>query len=160
VPRASQELIARAGTILVCEDVKVIQRLFISFLHRFGFSDVVSADDGQQGMETFEKAPRGRIGLVLMDMLMPRLDGLETTRKLREIERRQRHQPLGSSASDGAPADDFGVPVICLTANDRSQAEEHLSANIRNSDRVGFATIVTKPCSMQQLYEAIVLALR
>jgi len=66
--------------ILLAEDNKMNQRVATLILKRMGFdADVV--DDGQYA---FEKLQESVYDLVLMDLHMPRLDGIEATRKIRE----------------------------------------------------------------------------
>ena len=69
--------------VLLVEDHPVNQRLAIQLLERWGHA-VTLADNGEQALALLA---RERYDLVLMDMMMPVLDGLETTRRYRASER-------------------------------------------------------------------------
>jgi two-component system sensor histidine kinase/response regulator len=110
--------------ILVAEDNPVNQRLAQHLLEKMGY--IVSlADNGQVALEMLE---RGEFDLVLMDMLMPELDGLEATRRIRAGRWGRR------------------LPILALTANamsgDRERCLEagmdgYLSKPIRRSELSG-----------------------
>lgn len=66
-------------TVLVIEDDEKIVHLLRLYLERDGHQ-VCSALDGPSGLEAFE---RGGIDFVILDLMLPRLDGLEVARRLR-----------------------------------------------------------------------------
>jgi two-component system sensor histidine kinase/response regulator len=85
----------RVFRVLLAEDVKLNQVLTQRLLSRSGYQiDVV--DDGQQAIEAVQ---RGNYDVVLMDVQMPGIDGLEATRQIRAM-----------------PAPKCQVPIIALTA--------------------------------------------
>jgi PAS domain S-box-containing protein len=88
---------------------------------------VDSAEDGQEG---FEKARAGRYDLILMDMQMPRMDGLEATRRI--------------CADPGYRR----TPVVAMTANafaeDRARCIE-----------AGMSDFIAKPCKPLQFYTTV-----
>jgi len=85
----------QALDVLLVEDNVVNQKLAIALLGRWGHR-VTVADDGQVALDLLEDK---RFDLVLMDMMMPVLDGLEATRRFRALEQGRR------------------TPIVAMTAN-------------------------------------------
>lgn len=83
--------------ILVADDHPA-NRLVVEMMTR-GFADVVGADDGAQAVST---AAESAFDLILMDIQMPRLDGISAVAKIRSLE-----------AARGLPP----TPILMLTAN-------------------------------------------
>lgn len=79
-----------AGTarplILLVDDDEDIRSGLAPFLERSGF-EVVQAGDGQAALDFLEAAETARPDLVVLDVLMPRLDGRETLRRIRRDDR-------------------------------------------------------------------------
>jgi two-component system sensor histidine kinase/response regulator len=118
--------------ILVAEDNAINQELIVDLLEATGAS-VVLAGDGLKALDAL--ALDGPFDLVLMDMQMPRMDGLTATRALRE---------------DPAHGD---LPVVAMTANVLSgDREETLAAGM--DEHLG------KPIDIQALYRVLVKYLR
>ncbi|HEY8306782.1 MAG TPA: response regulator, partial [Lapillicoccus sp.] len=65
--------------ILVIDDLPANRRLMQAILTPHGY-EVVEAESGEQGLE---RLAEGRTDLVLVDLLMPGLDGHETCRRIR-----------------------------------------------------------------------------
>jgi two-component system, sensor histidine kinase and response regulator len=71
---------------------------------KFTFSSIASQIDiVNNGEEVIEKFNSGHYDMIFMDVKMPRMDGFEATRKIREIE---------ANRADGSH-----IPIIALTAN-------------------------------------------
>jgi DNA-binding response OmpR family regulator len=67
--------------VLVVDDEPMVREVLARYLERDGF-DVVTADDGEQALERFEEH---RPDLVLLDLMLPRIDGLEVFRRMRAV---------------------------------------------------------------------------
>jgi PAS domain S-box-containing protein len=131
--RSKHDRAKRKLRILVAEDNSVNQRLASRLLEREGHS-VTIAGSGQQALELFEWHQREhtQFDLILMDVQMPDLDGLQATTRIREKE-------CGSG---------YRVPIVAMTA----QAAE--------SDRLrclesGMDAYVTKPVHVPDLMRMI-----
>jgi two-component system, sensor histidine kinase and response regulator len=117
-----------AFNVLLAEDSPVNQRVAMAMLEKEGHR-VTVASNGRQAIAMFKTQP---FDLVLMDVQMPEMDGLETTRSIREYER----------TAGGH------VPIVALTAHamkgDRNRC---LSA--------GMDAYVTKPIRSKELMRVI-----
>jgi signal transduction histidine kinase/DNA-binding response OmpR family regulator len=94
---------ARGLSILVAEDNEINALLMRSLLTRLGHHAVVTSN-GEQALESWRaaKSAGAPYDLVLMDIQMPQLDGIETTKRIRSLEA-------------GQPARQ--TPILALTAN-------------------------------------------
>ncbi len=101
--RTTSTKLPHQGNILLVEDNLVNQRVAAGLLKKLGLT-VETADDGAMALEY---VARIRFDLVLMDMQMPVMDGLEATRRIRQL-------PEGRG----------NVPIIGLTANAFSSDRE------------------------------------
>ena len=120
--------------ILLVEDEENYRVLLAFSLRRDGF-DVVQAADGVAAVEAFEAAGGaggGAIDLVLLDLMLPRLSGIEVCRRIRRTST---------------------VPVIMLTARD-SEADTVVGL------RIGADDYVTKPYSYRELLARVNAVLR
>ena len=106
--------------VVVAEDNRVNQKVIIGFLRKFG-SRTTLVEDGEAAVEV---ALRERPDLVLMDVHMPRMDGIEATRRLR--------------------AAGYGGRIWALTA---SAIEEERQRSIQ----AGMDGFMVKPISMADL---------
>jgi two-component system response regulator ResD len=71
------------GTVLVVDDEPTITEVVARYLERAGYRTRVAAD----GQRAIEMATSQRPDLVLLDLMLPGLDGLEVMRRLRELDR-------------------------------------------------------------------------
>ena len=69
----------RTTRILLVDDEQPIQKLLSYPLEKEGY-EVVSARDGQEALATFDE---GQFDLVVLDIMLPKVDGLEVCRRLR-----------------------------------------------------------------------------
>jgi CheY-like chemotaxis protein len=78
-------------TVLLAEDNLVNQRLVVRLLEKSGHRVVVAGT----GLEALQALEKGSFDLVLMDVQMPEMDGLEATAVIREKEKSSGlHQPV------------------------------------------------------------------
>jgi signal transduction histidine kinase/ActR/RegA family two-component response regulator len=96
------------GHVLLAEDNDVNALIVETQLRRMGLT-VEQVRDGQEALERLTAADGRRPDLVLMDCQMPRMDGFEATRRLRQHERDQ-HLPR--------------LPVVALTASAMAEDSE------------------------------------
>ncbi|NPV00599.1 MAG: response regulator [Brevinematales bacterium] len=75
--------ISDAGTILIVDDEFFVRNTASNILSRYGFTALL-ADNGEAGVELFIK-DRDSIRLILLDMTMPKMDGVATLREIRKI---------------------------------------------------------------------------
>jgi CheY-like chemotaxis protein len=73
------EVIAGTETLLVVEDAPVLRRLISVSLEKRGYT-VLAAEDGTEAIRILENNP-GKIDLVISDIMMPKLNGLELRKK-------------------------------------------------------------------------------
>ncbi|MGH8174716.1 MAG: two-component regulator propeller domain-containing protein [Steroidobacter sp.] len=107
-PALSESAPRYPGRVLLVEDNTVNQRIAQTCLQRLG-CEVHIAPDGLQAVSAYKNR---EYALVLMDMQMPVMDGLEATRRIREIERGGRRTPIVALTADAMK----GTRERCLQA--------------------------------------------
>ncbi len=73
---------ATRGTVLVVDDEEHVRDIAQGLLHRMGY-EVLLASDGSEALLQLE-AIDGRVSVVILDAIMPRLDGRETLKRIRQ----------------------------------------------------------------------------
>lgn len=119
---------AERKRILVIDDEPSIREILAIQLSRMGY-EVAIAADGEEGLEAYKKE---KPDLILLDLMMPRLDGLSVCASIRTLEKQ----------SGGR------VPILFLTARDTRH--DKTSAALSGGD-----DFVAKPVSMQELRERV-----
>ncbi len=117
-------------TILIVDDTPINIKLAEFVLIKFGFK-ILSAESGAKAIDMLSEH-KDEIALVLMDVLMPGMDGLETTRRIRKME-------------DPKVA---GVPIIAMTAN-------AFASDIQDVLDAGMNAHVSKPFVKEDLITKI-----
>ncbi len=118
------------GTVLVVDDEPTIVEVVARYMERAGYETLQAAD----GVEALELAESSDPDLIVLDVMLPKLDGLEVLRRLHE--------------RDGSP-----VPVILLTA--RGEESDRLVGLRRGAD-----DYVVKPFSPAELVARVDAVLR
>ena len=105
-------------TALLAEDVEINREIVIAMLEGTGLQ-IECAENGRIALDLFTAVP-GKYDVILMDVNMPEMDGVEATRKIRALD-----VPEGAA-----------VPIIAMTANVlMSEVETYLDAGM--TDHVG-----------------------
>lgn len=115
--------VAKSSTILVVDDEPDLLTLLSLLLRAQGF-EPVTANDGYQAIEIAKSRP---ISLVLLDVMMPELDGFETCRRLKADPQTQ------------------AIPVVYLSAKPR----------LDTGELCGVVSHVTKPFEVDELLATI-----
>jgi two-component system cell cycle response regulator DivK len=112
--------------VLVVDDVAHGREIFAEYLEFRGFR-VATAADGQEAIDqAFELHP----DVILMDLSLPKVDGWEATRRLKQDDRTR------------------DIPIIALTAHALAAAHD-------KAMEVGCDAVVTKPCLPKDLEQEV-----
>jgi two-component system, cell cycle response regulator DivK len=103
--------------VLVVEDYQDAREMYSEYLRYAGFR----VAEASNGFEAIEQASTLVPDIILMDLALPRMDGWEATRRLKEDER-TRH-----------------IPIVALTGH-------ALSGHAESATKAGCDAFVTKPC--------------
>ena len=93
---------------------------------------VVNAENGQQALDLFSASPAGTFDGILMDVMMPVMDGLEATAAIRALDR----------------PDAKTVPIIAMTAN-------AFAEDVEKSKAAGMNAHLAKPVDLQKLLQVL-----
>ena len=106
--------IGRSGSCRGCQLVEdnELNREIAQFILEHTGITVVNAENGKEAVEIFQASEQGEFDFILMDVMMPVMDGLEATRIIRKMER----------------PDAVQIPIFAMTANafsdDRKRCKE------------------------------------
>lgn len=113
--------------LLIVEDNPINQKIASKALQRLGFHADVCSD----GQEAVAAVKNQRYALILMDCMMPTMDGYEATRAIRALEEGSEH-----------------VPIVAFTADRTQDCKARCMA-------AGMDDYLTKPLDMQILASAL-----
>ena len=119
----------RRSTVLLVDDEESVQKLLTYPLEREGYT-VVQARDGEEALERYRETP---VDLVILDLMLPRLDGSAVCRRLRE--------------------ERSAVPIIMLTARG-DEGDKVLGLELGADD------YITKPFSIREFMSRVRALLR
>ena len=95
-------------------------------------AEIDHAESGRIALEMFEESPVGHYDVILMDVRMPEMDGLEATEAIRKLNR----------------PDAKTIPIIAMTAN-------AFDEDVQRSLQVGMDAHLTKPVESERLYQTL-----
>ena len=117
--------------ILLAEDNELNMEIAEFMLQNEG-ADVTKAWNGQEAVEVFKKSEPGEFDVILMDIMMPVMNGYEATKMIRSLDRE----------------DAKAIPIIAMTAN--AFTEDRLRAK-----EVGMDEHISKPVDVRLLVKVI-----
>ena len=118
-------------TILLAEDNRLNMEITEFLLTNEG-ATVIKAWNGKEALELFEQAEPGTFDIILMDLMMPVMSGLETAKNIRALQR----------------PDAKTIPIIAMTAN-------AFSDDVADCKAAGMNEHVSKPLDADKLIETI-----
>ena len=131
-PKKVEDTISLKGRrVLICEDNHLNMEIVTVLLKEKGL-EVVTAQNGQEGVALFQNSEEGYFDAVLMDIRMPVMDGYEATRTIRSMER----------------ADAVRIPIIAMTA-------DAFAEDIRKCFAVGMDAHISKPIDPRRIFETL-----
>ena len=127
----NQQISLEGLCVLVAEDNNLNMEIVEYMLERNGIQ-VVCAKDGQEVIDLFEKSEENKFDFILMDIMMPKINGLDATRKIRALKR----------------LDAKTIPIIAMSAN-------AFVEDVMNSKLAGMNMHLAKPLDETKLIEAL-----
>ena len=121
---------------LVAEDNELNMEIIAYMLDDMGFT-VDKAMNGQEAVDAFEQSPVGRYDIVLMDVMMPVMDGLTAAHRIRSLDR----------------ADAADVPIVATSAN-------AFAEDVKRSLASGMNAHVSKPIDPEKLAKVLTKVMR
>ena len=121
---------------LVAEDNELNMEIIAYVLDDMGFT-VDKAMNGQEAVDAFEQSPVGRYDIVLMDVMMPVMDGLTAAHRIRSLGR----------------ADAADVPIVATSAN-------AFAEDVKRSLASGMNAHVSKPIDPEKLAKVLTKVMR
>ena len=117
--------------VLVAEDNELNFEI-VEFILKVEGANVIAATDGKQAVDIFAKSEEGSIDVILMDVMMPVMDGLTAVREIRTLSR----------------VDATTVPIIAMTAN-------AFADDVENAREAGMDAHVAKPIDGKKLVDCM-----
>ncbi len=132
-------------SILLAEDNPVNQKLAAMMLTKAGYN-VEVAEDGVEAVKKYTTSPED-YDLILMDVQMPMMDGIEATRTIRDWE----NESNGRASVPETPNQESGpkrIPIIAVTAAAMKGDKERCF-------EAGMDDYISKPIRREQVFEAL-----
>jgi signal transduction histidine kinase/DNA-binding response OmpR family regulator len=122
----------QGASVLIVEDNEINRE----FAKEMLLGEALHVDEAVDGLEAIKKVKENRYDVILMDIQMPSLDGIEATKQIRKLSSQLEDEYYKT------------VPIIALSAN-------ALKSDIERSLASGFNAYVTKPVNPMQLFRAM-----
>lgn len=117
--------------ILLVEDNELNMEIATELLNEKG-AIITQAENGAEAVRLFKESPKGTFDVILMDIMMPVMDGLEATRKIRALDR----------------IDAASIPIIALTAN-------AFYEDVKKCIEAGMNAHLSKPLDIEKVVEMV-----
>tara|TARA_R110000868_G_scaffold259998_2_gene518281 strand:+ start:191 stop:571 length:381 start_codon:yes stop_codon:yes gene_type:complete len=114
--------------VIIAEDSSVIQNLTRKILQIQKY-DITSV---KNGIEVIDEINKDNFDLILMDINMPKMDGMECARKIRKMDNKQKSQ----------------IPIIAITGNAKNYS-------ISDFNEAGINEFIPKPLNFDVLVETV-----
>lgn len=125
--KRKEEVSIEGVKILLVEDNDLNREIAVTLLKEQG-AEITTAVNGAEAVAAYEQAPDGTFDVILMDILMPVMDGLEAVRAIRALDRKEAKT----------------IPIIALTAN-------AFAEDIRKSKEAGMNAHISKPIQLDKM---------
>ncbi|MFQ5575485.1 MAG: ANTAR domain-containing response regulator [Anaerolineae bacterium] len=114
--------------VLIAEDDYLVSKMIRGLLDKIGYTIIGEASDG---LEAVELTQRLKPDVILMDIKMPDIDGIEATRRIQEC---------------------CPTPIVALTAFDTQKL-------VKRASEVGFGAYLVKPSNAPEMERAVTIAM-
>lgn len=130
--KAAKSPVSLAGLhVLLVEDNELNREIAVFLLEKEGM-EITACENGAEAVKAFRESPLGYYDLILMDIMMPVMDGYEASRQIRSLPRR----------------DAAVIPIFAMTAN-------AFQDDIEKSHKSGMNEHLTKPLHTQVMLDTI-----
>lgn len=130
--KAAKSPVSLAGLhVLLAEDNELNREIAVFLLEKEGM-EITSCENGAEAVKAFRESPQGYYDLILMDIMMPVMDGYEASRRIRSLPR----------------LDAAVIPIFAMTAN-------AFQDDIEKSHKSGMNEHLTKPLHTQVMLDTI-----
>ena len=130
--KVNSEKYLQGKNILVVED-QAINYLIIEHMLKNAGAFVWQAENGMEAVDAFMGSQPGRFDLILMDIMMPVMDGYTATEKIRKADR----------------PDAKTIPIVAMTAN-------AFAEDVQKSKRYGMNAHISKPLEPETVKEVLI----
>ncbi len=130
-PKFEQHINLKGMKALLVEDIELNLEIAQSILEEEG-AIITPAMNGQEAVDAFRSQPAGTFDMIIMDIMMPVMDGITATKTIRALDR----------------PDAKTIPIIAMTAN-------AFEEDIRNTREAGMNAHLSKPIDIDMLFKTL-----